>query len=225
MVKIFKLNNYHRINNFPKRISIFKKILSQVLFVIAITKITTRNNHLKKEDYLSAKELIRAGDVVLAGGFRTISGLFMGKSFTHALLYVGDGQCVHADADGVDTISFKELFMAYDTLIILRAKIKENYEETIEKVIAFAKEQLGKPFDFYLEHRRDSYFCTQLINCSFKNAGFETGLGIKGKIKQNFLRIFWRIRRVVRADDFLKGNFEIIFVSRSFEEKNQKLKN
>lgn len=187
-----------------------------------------RKNHLEEDDYLSAKELIQRGDLVLVGGFRAISGLFMGKFFTHSLLYVGQGECIHADADGVDTISFQELFSAYDTLIILRPKINDNYEETIDKVIDFAQKQMGKPYDFYLEHRHDRYFCTQLINDSFKDAGFDTGVGIKDEIRQNFLYIFWRIRRVVRADDFLRGNFSTIFISRSLKAKNQeiqKLKN
>lgn len=111
MTKIFRLNNYHRINNFPNRHSIFKKILSQTLFFILVTKLTMRKNHLEEEDYDQAEKLIKRGDLVLVGGFRSISGLFMGKFFTHSLLYVGNGECIHADADGVDTISFKELFL------------------------------------------------------------------------------------------------------------------
>lgn len=223
MTKIFRLNAYHRINNFPKRISIFKRILSQFIFAFLVTKITLRKNHLEEVDYLLADKLIQKGDLILVGGFRAVSGLFMGKFFTHSLLYIGEGDCIHADADGVDTISFAELFMAYDTLIILRPKIKENYTETINQAINFAQKQIGKPYDFYLEHRHDRYVCTQLINVSFKNAGFDTGVGIRDEIRQNFLWIFWRIRKVVRADDFLRGNFETIFVSQSLKEKNQEI--
>ncbi|MEI7620195.1 MAG: YiiX/YebB-like N1pC/P60 family cysteine hydrolase [Candidatus Falkowbacteria bacterium] len=223
MTKIFRLNNYHRIDNFPKRSSIFKRMLSQALFAFLVTKVTMRQNHLEKDDELMAEKLIQKGDLVLAGGFRAISGIFMGKFFTHSLLYVGNGECIHADADGVDTIPFKELFTAYDTLTILRPQIKDNYEETIEKVIVFAHKQIGKPYDFLLEHRNDRYFCTQLINVSFEEAGFDTGVGIKDKIRQDFLWIFWRIRKVVRADDFLRGNFDTIFISKSLKEKNQEI--
>jgi len=224
MTKIFRLHNYHRINNFPKRSPFIKRVLSQLVFIILVTKITLRKNYLEEDDYVVAKKLIQKGDLVLAGGFRAISGLFMGKFFTHSLLYIGGGDCIHADADGVDTISFKELFTVYDTLTILRPQIKENYEETIEKAIYFSQKQIGKPYDFYLEHRKDRYVCTQLINASFENAGFDTGVGIKDEIRQNFLWIFWRIRKVVRADDFLKGNFQTVFVSKSLKEKNQDIK-
>ncbi|MEI7452522.1 MAG: YiiX/YebB-like N1pC/P60 family cysteine hydrolase [Candidatus Falkowbacteria bacterium] len=218
-MKIFKLNNYHRINNFPERSSLFKKILSQVVFLILVTKITRRKNRLGKKDYFAAKEIIKPGDLVLVGGFRTVSGFFMGKTFTHSLLYIGDGQCIHADADGVDTITFAELFLAYDTMVILRAKIEYDYEAVIQKVITFAKSQIGKPYDFYLEHRRDRYFCTQLINVAFKNAGFDTGVGNGLRIKKHFLWILWRIKRVVKAGDFLHGNFKIVFKSKSLKRK------
>ncbi len=224
MTKIFRLNNYHRINNFPTRSPFFKRVLSQLVFIILVTKITLRKNYLEEEDYVLAEKLIKTGDLVLAGGFRAVSGLFMGKFFTHSLLYIGDGNCIHADADGVDTISFKELFSAYDTLIVLRPKIKENYEETVARAISFAQKQMGKPYDFYLEHRKDRYVCTQLINASFKEAGFDTGVGLKDEIRQNFLWIFWRIRKVVRADDFLRGEFETVFVSKSLQEKNEEIK-
>lgn len=223
MNKIVKLNNYHLIDNFPKYLSLFKRILSQLLFVILVTKITLRKNHLEEEDYLLAIKAIKAGDVILVGGFRAISGLFMGKFFTHSLLYIGAGECIHADADGVDTIPLKELFTAYDTLIILRPQIITNGEEIIQATINFANNQIGKPYDFYLEHRHDRFFCTQLINVAFEHAGFDTGVGLKEKLRQDFLWIFWRIRKVVRADDFLKGNFETIYISKSLKAKNQQI--
>lgn len=109
-------------------------------------------------------------------------------------------------------------------MTILRPKLKVDYEDNIDKVIEFARQQMGKPYDFYLEHRSDRYFCTQLINNSFASVGFDTGVGIKEKIRQDFLWVFWRIRRVVRADDFLRGNFEIVFISKSLNEKNQEIK-
>ena len=224
MSKLLRLNSHHLINNFPKGSPFLKRVVQQAVFLLMVTKVTLRKNYLTASDLTEARDTIRKGDVILAGGFRSVSGLFLGKFFTHSLLYIGEGECIHADADGVDTISFKELFAAYDTLTIMRPQIKENYEETIEKAIYFSQKQIGKPYDFYLEHRKDRYVCTQLINASFENAGFDTGVGIKDEIRQNFLWIFWRIRKVVRADDFLKGNFQTVFVSKSLKEKNREIK-
>jgi hypothetical protein len=221
--KIVRLNKYHLIRNFPKRFSYFKRILGNIIFFILVTKVTLRKNHLAIADYLAAKDLIKAGDVILAGGFRSVSHFFMGKFFTHSLLYAGGGECIHASADGVDTITLEELFTEYDTLIILRPEISSEAGKIVGQVVDFARSQIGKPFDFYLEHHNDSYFCTQLVKKSFDAAGFDVGVGVQPKIRQDFLWIFWRIRRALRADDFLRGNFTKIFISEGLKEKNKEI--
>lgn len=224
MSKIVKLNKYHRLKNLPKKDSKFRKILSHIIFFFLVTRITPRKNRLTVKDYLNSQEVLRNGDVVLVGNFRTISRFFMGKFFTHSLLYTGNGICVHADADGVDTLEFKELFDQYDTMMILRPKIEEQAEEKITEVINFAKKQIGKPYDFYLENYDDRYFCTMLINESFDSAGFKTGVDTPIANRRNFFWVFWRIRNVLKADDFLKGNFGAVFISESVKSKDYKIK-
>lgn len=196
--------------------------VSKFLFMIFNIKLTFRRNHLTKQDYLLAKKLIRPGDLILVGNFQTLSALFMGKFFTHSLLYIGGGKCVHANARGVQKILFNKLFDIHDTLMIRRPKIDYNRSEIIIKTISFIKKQVGKPYDFYLEHSNDSYFCTNLINESFKRAGFNTGVGIQGEVKQGMLWLIWRIKRVARADDFLRADFEDIYVSKSLQAKSNK---
>lgn len=210
------------LNVLQKIIKIIKKEISKFLFMIFNIKLTFRRNHLTDHDYLLAKKLILPGDLILVGNFQTLSGLFMGKFFTHSLLYVGGGKCVHANAKGVQKILFDKLFKTNDTLMIKRPKIENNRSEIIINTISFIKKQVGKPYDFYLEHSNDSYFCTNLINESFKRAGFNTGVGIQGEVKQGMLWLIWRIKRVARADDFLKANFEDIYVSKSLQAKSNK---
>lgn len=228
MSKIVKLNKYHRLKNLPKQDSRFRKILSHLIFFFLITRVTPRKNRLTVKDYLKSQEVIKRGDVILVGNFRTISRFFMGKFFTHSLLYTGNGECVHADADGVDTLDFKELFDQYDTMMILRPKINDSFEEKVNKAVMFARKQIGKPYDFYLENYDDRYFCTMLINESFASADFKTGVDTPIANRRDFFWVFWRIKNVLKADDFLKGNFEKIFISKSVEKENfnfQQLKN
>ncbi len=219
MSKISRLNSYHLVDNFPKDISIFRRILGNIIFFIFITKVTRRKNHLIKDDYVSSKALIKKGDIILVGGFRAISGIFMGKFFTHSLLYIGDNKCIHADADGVDLLPFEELFGQYDSLLILRPQIKNNYEQTIEKVINLAEQQIGKAYNFYFERREDRYICTELIVSVFKKTGVDLGVGPKKRDKKDWFRVFSRIKKAIKADDFLKGNLEMIFVSRRIKRK------
>lgn len=228
MSKLVKLDSYHLINNFPKNSSFIKRVLSQLTFLLLATKVTRRKNRLTVVDYRQASEIIAKGDVILAGGFRSVSGLFLGKIFTHILLYQGKGVCIHAGADGVDTVGLDELFDSYDNLAILRAKIDDgaDREKIISNVLSFAKEQIGKPYDFYFKHTNDRYYCTYLINKAFSRAGFDTGLKIEPRAKKHFL--FIRIHRALKADDFLHGNFQPVFISGSLRGREielEKLKN
>jgi len=223
MSKIIRSNNYHLVNNFPDNFSIFRRALSNIAFFILTTKITRRKNFLTQEDFILAKGIIQKGDVVLVGDFRRISSLFMGKFFTHTLLYVDKKKCIHANVDGVSTILFEKLFEEYDTLLIMRPQIKHNFNQTIDNVIAFASQKIGTAYNFYFEYRQDSYVCTQLIETSFQESGVNINIGAKRKAKENRFRIFSRIHRATRADDFLKGDFKILFVSKNIKNKFKKI--
>ena len=214
MSKFIKSNNYHVVNNFPKDFSFFSRALSNIAFFILTTKTTNRQNLLTKEDQFSAKKVIQKGDIILAGDFSRISRFFTGKFFTHTLLYIGEDKCIHATIDGVGTILFDKLFSEYDTLLIMRPNIKHNASEVIDRVIAFAKEKIGTAYNFYFEYRHDRYICTQLIDKSYRQSGFNLSIGPKRKREKGRFRIFSRIHRVIKADDFLKGDFKIIYASK-----------
>lgn len=217
--KIIKSNNYHLVNNFPHNFSIFRRAFSNIAFFILTTKTTRRKNLLTQEDFISAKEVVQKGDVILVGDFRRISRFFTGKFFTHALLYADENKCIHANVDGVSTTLFEKLFEEYDTLLVMRPQIKQNFNQTINNVIAFASQQIGIAYNFYFEYRQDRYICTQLIETSFQKSGVSINIGDKHKTKENRFRIFSRIRRVIKADDFLKGDFEILFVSKEIKQQ------
>lgn len=220
MSKFIKSNNYHVVNNFPKDFSFFSKALSNIAFFILTTKTTNRQNLLTKEDQFSAKKVIQKGDIILAGDFSRISRFFTGKFFTHTLLYIGENNCIHATIDGVGTISFDKLFSEYDTLLIIRPNIKDNIEKTIENAVSFATQKIGLAYNFYFEHRYDRYICTQLINKSYRQSGFNLSVGPKRKREKGRFRIFSRIHRVIKADDFLKGDFKIIYTSKEIRKPN-----
>lgn len=221
MSKLIKLNRYHLISNFPKGSSFLKRVLGQLAFLFMVIKVTPRNNHLTKADYHRTANLIKKGDIVLAGGFRYMSGLFLGKLFTHSLLYQGDNKCIHASADGVDIVNLDELFDEYDNLAILRPKIENNADDIIDKALIYAGKQLGKPYDFYFEHINDRYYCTLLINTAYSQAGFDTGLKIEKQIKRPLLVV--RLRRAIKADSFLRGNFQLIYLSDSLSGKGKEI--
>ena len=172
-------SKYHIIKNFPKKTSFLSKLKDNIEFFVATTNISFRKNLLNLNDYYESRDFLKKGDVVLAGAFRKISHFFIRGDVTHSLMYTGDEELIHIIADGVEKIKYAELFMFYDTLIIVRPKIKtSNKKRTINKAIKFAEAQLGKPYNFNFDsnHHYKTFFCTQLINDSYHHAGFHTSL-------------------------------------------------
>jgi len=145
----------------------------------------------------------------LVGDFKTMSGLFMGKYFTHSIIYIGKGKCIHANGKGVQKILLKKIFKVYDTLTILRPETDLDYDKKIDRCIKFAKKQVGKPYDYFLKNSENKFYCTNLVNLSFKKGGFDTGL--------NTLKEFYwlpnRLKKILRADNFLQAKFRVIYSS------------
>lgn len=193
--------------NYPLNLNSIKYLFTKFLYRFFNIKIKWRNNYLNYSHYIKTKRIIKKGDLILVGDFKTISGLFMGKYFTHSLIYIGNGKCIHACGRGVQKILLKKVFNIYDTLTILRLDREDSYEKKVKEIIKFAKKQVGKPYDFYLKSSDDKFFCTNLVNMSFFKAGVKTGL--KLNTKKYWLPL--RLKKALRADDFLKTNLKIVY--------------
>lgn len=196
----------NNILNQPLGLETFKFLFSKFLYIFFNIRVKYRKNYLNTNDLRKTKEIIKRGDLILVGDFKTISGLFMGKYFTHSLLYIGKGKCIHASGKGVQKILLKKVFKIYDTLTILRPEKEYDSKETVEKCIKFAKKQVGKRYDYFLKNSEDKFYCTNLVNLSFKRAGFNTGVNTNRKS-------YWlinRLKRAFKADYFLQANFRII---------------
>jgi hypothetical protein len=50
------------------------------------------------------------------------------------------------------------------------ARVKHNYEPLITKAIAFAKQQIGQPYDNEFLLDNDKWYCSELLYQSFKEA-------------------------------------------------------
>ena len=198
--------NHHKITNFSKHASLWEKIKGNIIFAIGITKYTRRSNFLTRYDRKKFKQNIKPADLILIGNHRHISAFFVRGIVTHALLYVRDKKVIHSTGDGVEESSYKEIFKHYDTLIILRPK--NINEDKIKKTIDFAKKQLDKPFNYDLKQNEDHFFCTQLINSSYLEAGIDTGL-------PRYTNIDSILDNPLHAVKFLNDKFDIIYVSKS----------
>ncbi|EKD67421.1 MAG: hypothetical protein ACD_48C00422G0003, partial [uncultured bacterium] len=139
---------YHRhiIKNFPKGYPLWKKILANLIFFFGATIIHSRNNLLTESDLKKAKQVLKKGDVILVGGLKRLSSFAIRGPVTHSILYTGWNCAIHSIADGVETIHLHDLLCEYDTMLILRHK--EASRSKIKKVIRYAFDQIGKPYNF-----------------------------------------------------------------------------
>lgn len=208
------MKNYHHIvYNFPKGSSIIRKIFSNIIFLIAVTKTTIRKNLLDENDLQTAKNIIQAGDVLLVGQLQRVIKHFIRDPVTHSELAIGNNIQIHATADGVEKSTIEELVSTYDTLVILRPKISISKREyIISNAIKYAFSKKGKPFNFFLEEGTHHFYCTQLVNDAYTNAGFVTGI-INSKKNKKPKFLFSKLS-TPRPIQFINDNFKIIYLSK-----------
>ena len=153
-------------------------------------------------------EKIMPGDVILTNGrsfelgslpikiANFFSRGYKDRGWTHAALYIGDGNVVEAFPGGIVKRNFASSYLndKYNLFILRR---KGASEEAIKKVISFCANDEGKKYDFraliyfllyiflpvglhfILEkdyvgncfNVNDSYFCSELVATGFKEAG------------------------------------------------------
>lgn len=203
---------YHIITNFDKKTSTLKKILSNIIFQIAVTKTSLQDKMLTQKDCEIAKKVLRRGDLLLVGQLKRISRYLISGPVTHATLYIGNNEIIHAVSDGVEIINLKDIFAEYDTMIILRPEIDPNKKDrVVDRTIEYATSQIDKPFNFFFEKGKRQFCCTQLVNESFKQANFETGL--KNFKKMKFFGKLFKSNIPLHPANFTKGNFDIVYLS------------
>lgn len=219
------LKKYHLITNFPKHYPFYKKIMANLIYFLTGIIIHPRKNLLSHKDLIKAKLVLRKGDIALLGNLRETSSIFIHGSVTHTALYMGYRKFIHAIGDGVEYVSLHHLFTEYDTMVLLRLPKKTKWrKKTIGVAIAYAKEQLGKPYDFDFTKGVDKIFCTELVNESYQHAGHNTNLRTIGRIKtfeEKILNYLSNASRALRPEQFMESNFDIVFLSHNLKVKKK----
>ena len=224
MINRFK--RYHIIHNFPKGYPVLKRVVANLIFFFTAIIIHPRKNLLTHKDLILAKDKLRRGDIVLEGLYRTVLGKLIHEPITHSSIFLGKRRFVHAFSDGVQYISLHKVFTDYDSLCILRLPKFKGRRKVIEKALEYAEKQVGKPYNYYFRKKIDSFFCTQLVNESFRHAGYNTGLASFKKPRKRLKKIEEKIFGGVEALhplEILKGNFEIIWLSHDLKFFGKKL--
>lgn len=194
---------YHIIKNFPEKYPWWKKTMANMIFFFGKTIIYPRKNLLSNEDLKMAKQLLKKGDVILVGGLRRLSSLIIKGPHTHAMLYIGRSNVVHAVCDGVAIDSLQAVFGEYDTMAILRPKTKSR--KKIENACNYAISKLGIPFDYEFQDGSEKFYCSELVKTSLEHAKIKTGIE-KSKIP-------------IHPKSFKNSYFKVIFLSHNLKSR------
>lgn len=222
MFKLLKDHlKYHVVTNFPKDHPPHKRLFANIIFFIAGIIVHPRKNFLKHSDLIKARLKLKRGDIVLVGDLKAASSMFITGAVTHSALYLGRKKFIHAVADGVTYTTLHHMFTEYDTMVILRLpKRTKGKRKIIKEAIKFAKNQLGKPYDFDFSPGEKKFFCTELVNSAYRHAGHKTKLSNFGKFRTFAEKIEKHIvtaHKALKPEHFVKGNFRVMFLSHNLD--------
>lgn len=162
---------------------------------------------LTAKDMRAIFKKVEPGDILLRGYIDYLDGYFIPGTFSHAGLYIGSDQVIHAMSGGV----FQEDILTFcrcDYMCVLRPK---TTTEIKNRAIAKAYESIGMPYDFGFDFKdHSSVCCTELINYVYESVEDELGMVPR---EQKVLFGF-DSRCVISPDDFLTmPGIQIIFIS------------
>jgi hypothetical protein len=178
-----------------------------MLFNIGATRFWPRRQFLTDDDYRNSAELIQTGDIVLVGNHRKLTAFAIRGIVTHSLLYIGNGECIHADGDGVERITYQELFDIYDTLVVIRISASEQHKA---EAVAWMRRKLGLPYDYNFNATdAQELFCTELVCDAYHFAHSDLPPCVK--------------KQIVLPRDLVSGIGTRIFHSKSLHEVGGKL--
>jgi cell wall-associated NlpC family hydrolase len=176
----------------------FKRAAANVLFNLPMPSLTARTlGQGVPEGLLST---MKPGDVLLRRTEGTSGNLAIPSWWKHAAVYLGDGKVAEATFEGVHISTMEEFFAGGDHVAVLSPKGLTDAQR--QKTAAFARAQVGKPYDFNVDFSDDARFmCTELVATALRQ-GVGKPLVELGK---------WT--KSVVGDDFFNGRFDTVYSS------------
>ena len=124
---------------------------------------------LTATDVAKLRSVLRPGDVILRRTDGTTSNWLIAGYWGHAALYAGNGKIVDAVTHGVREVGLEKFCSEGDAVIVVRPKGLSP--SNAANAIAYARAQIGKPYDFDLDFEDPSRFsCTELVETSLRAA-------------------------------------------------------
>jgi len=115
------------------------------------------------------------GDILLGRcKLSPVPSLNPSEGWTHACMYIGNGQIVVASQPGVGVIkSFLENWMYPEMTWVSYLRVDSTSKETRAKAVEFAVSKVGQPYDlnwFSKQLHGDSWYCSELVWAAYYHA-------------------------------------------------------
>lgn len=108
----------------------------------------------KGKQYREARDILKAGDIIIRGYDDYVDGLFIPGTYSHSSIYIGteSEEIIHAVAEGVQKIDLID-YLRTDRFLILRPKSGQK------EAIKIASDLIGIQYDFNFELSKDRLYC------------------------------------------------------------------
>lgn len=124
-----------------------------------------RASHIRQ-----ALKLCRAPLIVCRKYNYYLDRVFIKGEYTHSGVCINDDMVIHAIAEGVKKVDIIDFIKDSDGFILLKPRITDSQD--IDKVIGYARDQVGKPYDFLFDKKNMAeFYCHELTAGSLRAAG------------------------------------------------------
>ncbi|MDO1474671.1 YiiX/YebB-like N1pC/P60 family cysteine hydrolase [Comamonas thiooxydans] len=140
-----------------------------------------------KLKYLVKISSLIPGDIILTSS-KTLTSksirLSTMSEFSHVMLHIGDGSCMHADGDGVHPLNLQRLLLDEDnTAVVLRLKNPEKHQLAIAFACNYVQIDTGKSYskreavkskilrNSQTKQRENRQFCSRLVAQAYDLGG------------------------------------------------------
>jgi hypothetical protein len=149
--------------------------ICMVLLILAGYTVQAQNENVPRIGLLEGDLLLQNLDCgPLCDAIESVTDGFDGHDFSHIGLVTfkeGTREAYVIEAVGNSVrMTRMDSFMARTTHKVYIARVSPKYASLIPTAVAFAKMQLGMPYDDAFLYDNDKYYCSELIYDAFKSA-------------------------------------------------------
>lgn len=132
-----------------------------------------KHHRITENDFAAVKAVLKPGMVFCTRRTGELNNLFIPGFWTHAAIYVGDGQVVEAITEGVSLTPLDEFLCGRsdgkDYVLVRDALYLTDDEKQV--AVDFAKKQVGLPYDWVFAGTDDrAFYCSKLVWFAFETA-------------------------------------------------------